>query len=706
MPSAMKACRTLGANMRTGNRASRRCFLGALAVGLVSLSLQATRAACGPPSELPTEYVPGASPGAAITLLDAVNLALQHDPTIRQAQQVTFQQKGSLKQSAGVFDLAGTVQPSIQLSTLFLYTGQRKSQEEQRDLRRQIANESDRVADGLQQQLSQGNTLPPDCASEGTILSDVIVTTEIGRQTICIDARMRAELQVWKNLANNFSIVNFGQDLDQAMQERTKAIMDLLHGLAFAMREQLRQLGTVPDAGNVTTFSLNLGLRDPFRNGAIFSPALVLTAVNDNFNGKPPNSNYGGKGVLDKVTTDLGFEFDLPLGQGSGRVSADAPERSAGLQLQASLDSQAFTVSSSVLKTELAYWTLVGAQDTLALLERSQQTEEKLLEMGKALGEGDQITQTDLAYLQARVAATRGSVAQARQTVLQARVNLAIAIGLAVEKVDDTPLASDPFPALPGRDAIEALKSTELADTAVANRSDLASARRLVESANVLAAAARADLKRQVSLTFFAGYGGMQQGGHLTYSASGTPQLRQDAYLTHWGDFWSSTWNSLSDFRAGPSAAINLNISWPFKNNVALGRYAQARSMALSSEIQTDDLKRVIGANTTRLVGSLGRAAREINEDQAAADFYEQSLASQTEKFKLGESTAVDILLTEDSQLSQLLGLVSARQTFATLLTRLRFEAGTLVRCAVTQDKVGLADFRPVGLEFPRWSAK
>ncbi|MBZ5587391.1 MAG: TolC family protein [Acidobacteriia bacterium] len=692
--------------MRTRNRGSRNSLLVALAMGLVALLLPATRAAGGPPSELPTEYVPGTTPAATVSLLDAVSLALQHDPTIRQAQQVTLQQKGSLRQSAGVFDVAGIVQPSIQLSTTFLYSGQRKSQEEMRDLRRQIANESDRVADGLQQQLSQGNTLPPDCASEGSILSDAIITTEIGRQTICIDARMRAELQVWQNLAKNFSIVNFGQDLDQAMQERTKTIMDLLHGLAFAMREQLRALGTVPDTDNVTTFSLNLGLRDPFRNGAVLSPAVIMTAVNDNFGGKPPNPNYGGKGVLDKVTTDIGFEFDMPLGQGSGTVSADAPEKSAKLQYQASQESQAFTVSSSVLRTELAYWVLVGAQDTLALLEHSQQTEEKLLEMGKALVEGDQIAPNDLVYLKARVAATRGSVAQARQGVLQARINLASAMGLAVQKLDDTPLASDPFPSLPDLDAIEALKNAELADTAIANRNDLASSRRVFESANVLAAAARADLKRQITLTFVAGYGGLQQGGYLAYSAKGQPELHQNRYITHWGDFWSSSWNALSDFRAGPSAALSINISWPFKNNVALGRYAQARSLALSSEIQTDDLKRVISANTTRLVGSLRKAAREISEAQAAADFYQKSLEAQTEKFRLGESTAVDILLTEDNQLSQLLTLVSARQTFATLLTRLRFEAGTLVRCRIDNDKVHLDDLRPVGLEFPRWSAK
>ncbi|HVN77208.1 MAG TPA: TolC family protein [Thermoanaerobaculaceae bacterium] len=676
--------------MRTRTPHSRRWVLGALLIALALQPLQAKVAACAAPPQPTTEYSPGVSPGAAITLLDAIGIALQHDPTIRRAQQVTFQQKGSLRQSQGVFDLSGVAQPSVNRSTTYLYSGQRKGQEQLRDLRRQIANESDRVADGLQQQLSQGNNLPPDCSSMSSVLNDVVVTTQIGQQSICIEARQRLELQVWQNLAKNFGLTTLGQALDDAMRARTEFIMDLLHGLAFAMREQLRHMGTVPRSDTVTTFSLDLGLSKPFRNGIVFSPAILLTAVNDNFDDKPESQNYGGKGLPDKVTSTIGFELDVPLGQGSGKISVDAPERSARMQLQASLEGEAFAVSSSVQNTELAYWQLVGAQETLALLQRSLDTEQKLLELGDALVKGDQIAPADLAYLKARIASTQGSVAQARQAALQARINLAGAMGLAVQRVDDAPQASDSFPPLPQRETLEAIKLSELADTALANRSDLASTRKLLDSANILAAAARADLRRQIDLTFGAGYQGLHEGG----------------IVTHWGDYWSSDWNALSDFRAGPSAAIMINFSWPFKNNVALGRYAQARSLALSTEVQANDLKRVIGSDTTRLVGSLFRAARVIEQSQAAADLYQQSLDAETEKFKLGESTAVDILLTEDNQLSQLLTLVSARQTFAGLMTQLRFATGSLVSYKIENDAVRLEDLTPVGLDFPRRSAR
>ncbi len=675
------------ANTKRARREPRR---RGVAVGLALAALAAGGAAAAPPTSRPyTDYAFGTSPGARISLHDALTTAIQHDPAIWQAQQTTLAQKGSVQQSAGLFDLAGIVQPSAELSTTYLSFNQRKGLEQLRDLRRQIANESDRVADGLQQQLSQGNNLPPDCASMSSVLNDVVVTTQIGSQTICIQARQRLELQIWENLAKNFGLTQLGQALDDAMRARTEFIMDLLHGLAFAMRKQMRELGTVPVTDTVTTLSLNLGLRKAYRNGAVVSPALVIDAINDNFDDKPINSNYGGKGRPDSVTTSIGLELDVPLGKGRGAVSADAPERSARFQYQASLESQGFAVASSALATEIAYWNLVGAQDTLDILQRSQQTEEKLLELGKALVEGDEIAPAELAYLQARVASTRGSVAQARQAVLQARINLANAMGVALARLDEAPLASDPFPPLPDVAAVDALSAGQIADAAYVNRGDLASSRRLLESANVLAAAARADLKRQFDLTFIAGYSGLYEGGIVT--------------KPH--DYWYATRQALSDFRAGPSAVLTLNVTWPFANNVAKGRYAQARASALESEIQAEDLKRVISANTTRFVGSLRRAARLINEAQSAADYYGQSLAAETEKFKVGESTAIDILLTEDSQLSQLLSLVSARQSFSTLLAQLRFESGTLVSTKVEDDRVVLEGLRPGSLEFPKRTA-
>jgi len=675
--------------MRTFKESSRRCVLWALAVAVGVLVIGARPAACGPPPQPSTEYAPGVTPGAAISLLDAITLALQHDPTIRKAQQASRQQKGSVQQSLGLFDLAGIVQPSAQTSSAFLYAGQRKGQEQLRDLRRQAANELQRIADDLDQQIHQANPaiLPPTC--QGTIVyTQDPVTGETYAQ--CIPASLAAEKQLWFHLMQNFQNSELAQTLQDVMLQQAVQERDQFSAIAKSLRISLRNLGTVPESGTVTTFTLNLGLSQPFRNGIVLTPAVLVTSVNDNFDGKPPNQNYGGKGVADRTTSTIGFEVAVPLGQGGGTVSADAPERSAKFQLQASLENEAFAVSSSVLSTELAYWRLVAAQETLALLQRSLKTEEELLELGHALVKGDQIAPSDLAYLQARIASTRGSVAQGRQSVLQARIDLAVAMGLAVQKADDAPGASDRFPAVPAHGAIDELRLPDLSDAALANRSDLASARRLLDSANVVAAAARSDLRPRIDLTFAAAYQGLHQGGHVT----------------HWGDYWTTAWDALSDFGAGPSALIGIDFSWPFKNNVAQGRYAQARSLAFQSEIRADDLTRVIGSNTTTLLGSLRRAARQIEEAQAAADFYQQSLDAQVERFKLGESTAIDLLLTEDDQLSQFLSLVSARQSFVQLLTQLRFETGTLVTYRIEADAVRLEDLQPVGLEFPKRSAK
>ena len=59
----------------------------------------------------------------------------------------------------------------------------------------------------------------------------------------------------------------------------------------------------------------------------------------------------------------------------------------------------------------------------------------------------------------------------------------------------------------------------------------------------------------------------------------------------------------------------------------------------------------------------------------------------QVEKFKLGQATAVDLILTEERQTSAVLSLISAKQRYAVLLARLRYELGVLVDGRIEDDR-------------------
>ncbi len=656
------------------SRALQAVVLGAV----LTLSAGAWSGVLG--QELPTEFTPGRAPAPKVSLRQAVELALQHDPAIRLAQETTVAQKGSLQQAAGVFDNAATLLISRDYTTSELTPNQKKSEAGNRTLFRELALQFDRVADELKAQIDQGGYAFLDCPPDAANIT-------IGQQPICIANRTRENFLLFDQIAHGLGYDALSAALQQILINDEKNTIDALHLVAYEQRVSLRALGAMPQTDTVVTNTFALGLQSPFRTGASLGVVFGVQWNHDNYDGKASDPTFGGKaGVIDNAQSGTVFTFSTPLGKGRGKVSADAPERAAGAQLDATLDSQANTIAASALNTSLAYWNLVAAQESLDLLEHTAANDAKLMDLGEQLVKADEVAPVELAQVQARLATVRGSVVQARASVLSARVNLAKTMGLAVDRVDDAPLAAESFPALPDLEAISRLRPEELASVAVANRRDLSADRKLKLAADILAEAARVDLRRQTDLSFAAGYAQLHEGGNIG--------ALSDAWL-----------GAFSGWVVGPSVRLAINVNWPFQNNVAIGRLTQARAMAMSSEITAANLKRTIGGNTTRLVGSLLKAARSLAEAEQAIDYYSKSLQAEEEKFKAGESTAVDLTLTEESLTSQRLSLVTFKQTVASLLSQLRYETGTLVSCKVEEGKVVLREVRPLGLDFARQPA-
>jgi len=338
-------------------------------------------------------------------------------------------------------------------------------------------------------------------------------------------------------------------------------------------------------------------------------------------------------------------------------------------------------MSDSVQRTLISYWNVVGAQQSLTLLERSENQESELVKIGEQLADADEIAPADLVYVKARLEATRGTVAQAREGLLRARVSLAKTIGLAVERLQDTPLASGDFPPPPSAALIESWRSSPLARSAVARRSDVLAAHRLADAAKVLAEASRADLKRETTLSFTVFYSGLFE--------SPDPMDARN--------FGRGYYDALFSNFTGPSAMVTLNFNLPFRNNVALGRYEQSRALQLRSDITAGNLERVVSTRVEELVGAIAKAADSISQHEAAVASHREVLQAETEKFKAGESTVVDVVLTEENEVSELLQLVSARLRLATLMAQLRFEMGTLVDYRIEDGQVIVTDVWPTG---------
>jgi outer membrane protein TolC len=651
---------------------------GMLAVLLASTSLSPVYAAAStpPPQEPRTSFQPGRAARETYSLDEAVKLALRYDPALHQARELTLFSRGRHQESSGFFDTHVVFSLSGQNTTSTLTPGETHNQQGNRNLVRALAVTLKSVADDLERQLQQAGLIPGADCPQG-----LDITLPDG-SSICFSGRAKAATQLTYDLSKTLDSDQFAKAIEDFERRRAEDVLDTLRLTEYASREILRNLGVVPTLRDRTTVDLGLQLPIQCRNGARITPQIAFEAVRDNYRGKPLNPALGGEGVLNQFTSKTGFELDIPLGKGGGRVSAEAPDRAAELNYRASLDAQANSMALTVQQTSLAYWNLVAAQQSLAILDRSAATERSLVGIGKALIEGGEIARADVTYVEARLAATEASVVQARQGVLQARLALANTIGLKVEDVEDAPLASDHFPPPPSQEMLDGWDRERRSPRAFSGRGDLKSDRTLQESALVLEEAARADLRRRFDLSFTCYYAGLYEGN----SGSDYHNI-----LLRFS-------NALTAFKPGPSVMLSLNVQWPFKNNVAIGQYVQARALSQQSAITATNAARVASSRAEELIGAVRQAAAQVRSDEAAAEHYGKILAGEEERYRAGESTVINVVLTEENSLSAQRNLVTARQQLADLIVQLRYELGDTVEYRIADGDVQVDRVDPSGL--------
>ncbi len=124
--------------------------------------------------------------GRSLSLIEAMELAVQEDPSIRLAEQARTLAFGLLQQNAGPFDSTVGFSLSFDSARSLLNDAQLKAEAQKRDLFRQLSVNLDAVADDLQEQLGGTGFVWADCP-QGLDLT-------IGDQHIC--RRPKAPAQI------------------------------------------------------------------------------------------------------------------------------------------------------------------------------------------------------------------------------------------------------------------------------------------------------------------------------------------------------------------------------------------------------------------------------------------------------------------------------------------------------------------------------
>jgi outer membrane protein TolC len=676
-----------------------------------------------PVAETPT------SPGLQITLSEAVQLTIRHQPRVEQAAQAVRAASGLHQSERGFFDT------TVRVGSGFEYT-QQPVLPFLMDLEVRKRDALDLIADTFtdlniqMRDMASGTTTdlprcpfdidvdtgaillrPPDEAPPGALNFDLVGEEEKqlqgGRELpIFITGDLEDILSGFRDLCSRqidqsfeqallgryYRQIDFAGDLgiegalisgSEAISETFPLLAEISEAIGARARLGLERLGELPEDQFRRSFSLSSGFTKPFRSGLTVSGSVLVQSTEENYRDKILDPTFGGLGLPPQFPSHVSLSLDLPLGKGLGATTVAAPERSARAMLAARQEQLRHTVAEEVYRTVLAYLHLVAAQESVELLEESAARHERYVALVEQRVAGEELARIELDRARARSAAVASSLSAARGDLAAARVSLAEAAGLESATLAEAPLASESFAeirqALPAIDDLLRIAAEERHDTRA-----LAQAR---DASDALARAARSSLRRTFDLSFTGGLSNLYESPFPRFLPDEEDpifsELEPAPVRQSPARFYSPRgfYRSISG-RWEPFVIAQLTVNFPFGNNAAKGRLAQAESSLRAARIQLTDQGRVVRQNVVEVRGTLETSAAAIEQYRETIDQVLETRDGSQQLFEAGELTLIDTLLTEEEAITDQLTLVRQMQMYLSTLARLKFESGEIVTFA------------------------
>lgn len=572
------------------------------------------------------QYQPATVEQPTISLIETVQLALRNDPNIHLQNETSLIRKGQHQVESGRFDpsvIVGADGEYLQNELSPARLQQQKDLREQaRELLETFQTEREEIADRL---AGRRERLPEGIAG----IIDTLIANEndpaVQNELIGLKEQAEAQAQI--------TLQEIIKDFDELIEDQSTRI---------------EELGSTPHAEIKSGANIDIAYRYPFRNGIVVQPGFDLSYSANQFRGKEQEQAPIYRSLWS-------FTLDVPLGRGSG-LAARAGEDASELVYKASLLSLKQSVSNSIFNALNAYWTLVSAQERAQILRASANLQAKLAELSRIQIESDLIPSAEMDRIRAREANVKSSWIQAERQVQTARFALARQIGLSVESLDQAPRAGDQFPPLKDAVNLDTISPRSFIDYSVEHRHDYKAAQILQNSELVRVKAADINLARQSDVQIELGYSG----------------IRQDAEVGE--GIRSAAFGNL----VGASVRAKYQLDWEVENNGALGRLASSDAIWKQRGIFARDQRRNIKNNVLFAFNSLRETKQEVGRGTGSTQYYLTTMSSELEKYKVGSSTLIGIILTEERSTDAQLQLVNSRERYAKFVNQLRFETATL----------------------------
>lgn len=349
--------------------------------------------------------------------------------------------------------------------------------------------------------------------------------------------------------------------------------------------------------------------------------------------------------------------LSVPLASGRGGGATAGVERAARESYVASRYERDHVVARAVHDAVRAYWLYLAAHEQLETHVESADRARRLVEETEVLIRADERPPSDLDLMASNYALKQTAVTAARQTLLDARHALGIAMGLGADAIPSLGPPETAFPntSIDSRVPFASTGRAGIVRTALSARRDLAGLHARRAGARLAWEGALQDVRPRWDLLASLGYTWVSQ----RPVAEGPSALHQ-AF-------------------GGVSGLVQIQYE-PLANNRAVqGRARRAAALEQAAAVAADDLVRRIEANVRVAAERFDNAVKEAQAAREAVRLSERSVVTEQEKFRLGLATLFDAILAEDALTNARLRHTNARFRVAAALVGLRFESATLL---------------------------
>lgn len=444
--------------------------------------------------------------------------------------------------------------------------------------------------------------------------------------------------------------------------------------LTDAQSAAYKKAGLGDTADQWDTVSVSTGLRKQTRLGPSLNQTIALK-----------RTDYRVTGADSLNQGQLQFAVNIPLLKGRGAASANAAEQSALTELRAAQLDIIHKSAETVRDVAKAYWSYLASFRQLEFAQKSEVNARRFLEETQILIDAEQLPKASINNLKANLYDRKMARILREYAVEQAKNALGLAIGLPASQIPAIPLPLTEFPAVALGQILAGVEHLDhLVAQANARRADLLAQQERIRARDIVLQAARQDLFPRLDITMSVGYKGLQE-----------------------GDGFARYGEGVTDNSTDPEYQLGVSLDVPIENDVAKGALQRTISSKQIAELRSRDLQEQVKAAVGISVSGLQSYYGELQASNEAVKIYTLTVEDELEKFKLGYSTVLDLLQTEDRLNQSADRLIASQLHLAQALIDLRFASGSLFSqrgellamdiCSLTEHPISENEAAPTG---------